>query len=365
MNISTLEDLSNWVVSVVARCSFVRTLENMTQILNNLKATNAVPNQVNAHFDNMLVEIKSKLEFIENDRVLSDEDVAALRALNLDGILLPESYNSYRLILSKVGKLDSSFELLKQKTTILKNTLETCSAMNDTLSLFSLDDSSISRSSRPALEFKEGKVFTRLRFHKDASINSIVDLQKWSDSLFTIGRGFSMLHGYAPEEVEIVGAGRGSILIDMLANIETANAIGEAINHLLDAISTGIEIAGAIEALRRVKKSTDTDSFDDTIKKLEEEHDSHKEQQYDEIVNSLIKSTDGNLNASPELRKAIKDLDKFLQKGGDIKFIESPDSTAEEKEVLQKLQNVESRILEHRRDPKLLQDKTKKDTTEE
>ena len=59
------------------------------------------------------------------------------------------------------------------------------------------------------------EILIRVSFTNAASISNIVDLKRWSREWHDIARGIAMAHGASPESIRVVGAGKGSIVVDL------------------------------------------------------------------------------------------------------------------------------------------------------
>ncbi|MDW6016793.1 hypothetical protein SBW85_03290 [Vibrio plantisponsor] len=205
----------------------------------------------------------------------------------------------------------------------------------------------------------KGKVLTRIRFHNDASISNVVDLVDWSERWNTIARGYSMVLGKAPEEFEIVSASKGSIIFDLLLNLETVNMLGETFNHIATFVLTCAEI-------RRTLKSMDHLESNPELKKQVEAHlNTELEKKTDElaekVANILLEKfaqegkTD-NGDVKVKLKKSVKELDNFIGKGGDVEFKAETNDLDVNEQV--KLVNDAMKQLQNRSQQKQLEDKT-------
>ncbi|HHX8342013.1 TPA: hypothetical protein ACVOYS_000658 [Vibrio alginolyticus] len=363
MNINELLTLSNWAISVIDRSSFINSLQSAGKSLRLSLDRNDPREKRRQNLRALLESFQGKLKFIEQDRKLTDAEIEFLEGLGLKTIILPSAIDSYKLALQENGSLESSIHIIEQKLIVLKNAYSHFKQLSEVLSQVSV---TISGGQNQEQLFQEGKILTRLRFHDEASISNVVDFERWGKSWHTIGRGFSMLHGYAPEDVEIVSAGKGSILIDLLANIDTINSIGEAINHLLDSVKhlVGIKVAiSSLDALssKQARDAAEQKVYEQMLEQLQSEQESALESNYDNIAKILIDKVDGNPKSVAELRRAIKELDSFIQSGGDIEYIQSPNASDEEKEIIHQLKKVQILLENSRAETKLLSNKAKPD----
>lgn len=97
------------------------------------------------------------------------------------------------------------------------------------------------------------------------------------------------------------------------------------------------------------------------LEQLQSEQESALESNYDNIAKILIDKLDGDPKSVAELRRAIKELDSFIQSGGDIEYIQSPNASDEEKEIIHQLKKVQVLLENSRAETKLLSNKAKPD----
>ena len=85
-------------------------------------------------------------------------------------------------------------------------------------------------------EISTDQVLTRVIFEQDASVKNIKELKDWTSKWFDIGRGFAMANGQTPEDVQVLGGARGSLIIELALFATTALPIAKAINLTLDSM---------------------------------------------------------------------------------------------------------------------------------
>ena len=80
-------------------------------------------------------------------------------------------------------------------------------------------------------------ILARVAFTNDASINDLNEWRMWSQELYLIGKGFAAAEGKNPQDVEVVGASRGSIVVEIAAWVGLYILINKAIKLTLENIS--------------------------------------------------------------------------------------------------------------------------------
>ncbi|MUJ19513.1 hypothetical protein [Aliivibrio fischeri] len=204
------------------------------------------------------------------------------------------------------------------------------------------------------------KVLTRLTFHNDASIENVVNLSDWSNSWNKVARGYGMVLGHTPEDFEVISASKGSIIFDLLLNLETVNMLGETFNHIADFAFTMIEIKAALKGISYFK-TLNPEKYEQLKAELQSDLDKKNDEMAEDIAQKLFEKysiDENNHEAKIPLKHAVKEVSKFINKGGDINF--KTDDLDKEDEVL--LVNEALLMLKNRsKEQKLIEDKKEED----
>ncbi|MEZ9776679.1 hypothetical protein [Vibrio sp. 10N.261.54.A5] len=351
MNISELRSLSKWFIETNHFINLDEALKISINYLDsaaNSKRKATKQERIRAAVDHLLNTLK-KVNF----KPLSDTQMQYLESVGLS-LLLSKSQDSLSQVLHLNGDPNISAGILKQSYQIFLTAKANFTTLLDILPVNDIEEQGSD------LPTKDGKILTRLHFDNGASISNVVEFQQWASKWHTIGRGFSMANGHSPEDMEVVGAGNGSILVDLLANIETINMIGEAINHLLDAGATVIETKVAYEGLKKLRGTINNQesqkAIDAAIKIAEDEAKKKEDELHDKVAKKLLDSEDESSSVA-ELRRAVKELDLFIASGGDIQCICNPETkNKDELNVANKIEEV-NRKIEVNRETLSLEDK--------
>lgn len=160
----------------------------------------------------------------------------------------------------------------------------------------------------------------RVKFTGGASISNVTDFKKWGAFWYDIGRGVAMAHNSAPEEIKIVGATKGSIIIELALVSDIAVTISQIILAALKVAEKVIEIKTKAEELRglKLKNAKFANELD---KEAENEKNSGIEEITREVTNmlQLKKSEDGEKITT--LDRTVKNIVVFIEKGGVIDFV--------------------------------------------
>ena len=162
-----------------------------------------------------------------------------------------------------------------------------------------------------------GKIMVRVAFSHGASISNVVDLKTWSNIWHEIGRGIAMMHDSSPEEIEVIGAGRGSVVIELAVAYGIATTISKIILEALKVTEKVLDIRKKAEEIRGMKLGNDK-----IAKELDEEAEKEKAKGVRRISERVTKakrkkdSNEGDKVAAFD--KAVKNLVDFVDQGGEV-----------------------------------------------
>jgi hypothetical protein len=159
----------------------------------------------------------------------------------------------------------------------------------------------------------------RVRFQGDASISDVALLKKWSADWYDIMRGVAMSVGERPEQVKVVGAANGSIVLVLAGAASVTLVLAVIAKNIEKIVYEVLKITNAIEDLRHKKI-------------LNREIEKQLINQQKKIQDDGVVSTVAAVNeALPELMtkeieavltKSVQKYVTFTDKGGDVDFIE-------------------------------------------
>lgn len=162
-----------------------------------------------------------------------------------------------------------------------------------------------------------GKILVRVMFSGDARIADIVDLRGWSNIWFDIGRGLAMLNDSSPEEVQVVGAGEGSVVIELAVGYGIAKTISLILLEALKVVEKVADIRKKVVEIRALKLSNTK-----IAKELEEEAKLEKKNGIDRIADKVaathLKKDSDQGDKLVAFRKAVTELVNFVEKGGEV-----------------------------------------------
>lgn len=192
----------------------------------------------------------------------------------------------------------------------------------------------------------------RIVFDRDASIKDVVDLKKWASDWFDIGRGISMAVGEKPEDVRVVGAQSGSVIITVATTLAIARVIASI-------VLKSLEVAEKVQGLRKAELEIKALklSNDAAVKAIREQAEVEKKAGLENITISITASLPGlDGEKANALEKAVSKFLHFIHKGGEVDVVLPPSSAKENDppSALRDLKNDVERIRELEREMKQL-----------
>ena len=179
-------------------------------------------------------------------------------------------------------------------------------------------------------EISDDSVMMRVYFQDGASIKDLKDLKRLSSVWYDIGRGIAMAQNRTPEDFNIIGAQKGSLIIEMAVYAGLATSISTILLASLKVAERVIDLLKRVEELKSLKLENKQIAQD-----LKKEADKEKENGINLTLEAAIEQL--GLNRQEEgdkitaLEKSISKLIDFTQKGGVVDFIQ-PDEEQEDDE---------------------------------
>lgn len=156
----------------------------------------------------------------------------------------------------------------------------------------------------------------QVRFTGDAEIRNIALLKKWSADWYDISRGIAMFAGGSPEEVRVLSAGRGSIIVTLATTAIATRILASIAKHVASIVHEGVKVGMAIESLRQQRLLTST-----IEEELERQKAAVSEKGVDDILASLQKDfplskLQGDKKVA--ITRAVEKFLNFSNKGGEV-----------------------------------------------
>lgn len=304
MNTAELRQLADWLEAEVKQSGI---LEGYVA-LHSLLSTNAQPNQkkqpCEEHRDKLLDKLKvTPLHELSLDQIKYLDMLEVSQFLGQQGVRFVED-TLYRNVLdiatavSKFQDVVTALQLALARIDPIRKALDGCES--ETMS-------------------HDSAILMRVGFTGDASITNVVDLKKWAAIWHEIGRGIAMYHGGAPEDIHIVGAGKGSVILELAVGLAIARTVATVLRFSLEVTERVYEIRIKAEELRGLKISNST------LESLEQDALHARNEGEAELIEVLgqarIEDSENDGDVGNALRRAVKSLLDFLEKGGEVDCI--------------------------------------------
>jgi len=306
MNISELFSLTHWVNDEVVSKQIPQKYQELQSILQQ----HVQPNQAKAPFD---TQRNNLIEALRNAPLymLTKDQLAFLHKLDIAQALGEEGIETINDILYKnVLDVATSAEKLQQIIEHINQGIERSNQI-----MMGLEGCIVEE------EYElTNEVLMRVSFTGGASMSNIVEFKKWGNNWHEIGRGIAFAHGVAPEDVKIVGATNGSIIIEL--------AVGACIAHTASKIILrSLEIAEKIINMRKMIKEIRCMNLQE--KKLAENFEGAVEKEKESCISNILAEMTEELGIKIDsegdkitaLEKAVKNLVNFIESGGEVDFV--------------------------------------------
>jgi len=306
MNVSELFELTHWIDDEIVGKEIIQKYQQLHQILHR----HTQPNQPKQPFETQKEDLIEALRSVALDQITKDQ-LAFLEKLGISQAVGDEGIKTVEDVLYKnVIDVATSAQKLQELIQQVENGVRKSDQIKAGL------DGCVSEEEYEA----ENEVLMRVSFSGHAAMSNITDFKSWGSVWYDIGRGISMVHGASPEDVKIVGATKGSIIIELAVAYGIATTASGIILASLKVADRVIEIKKKAEELRGLKLKNDK-----LAKELEKEADNEKqkgiEQISTKIINKLKIKKEGEGDKVNALDKAVKDLVNFIENGGEVDFI--------------------------------------------
>lgn len=337
MNVSELFNLTRWIDREIVD----KQVQQKYQALFNVLQQNIQPHQHQQPFEN------HKNAVIDSIRAIS---LSQLTEHQLD-------------FLDKLGIAGAIGEKgVEQLEGILyKNSLDLATSASKTQQIFQKINEGINKSnqikaglngcvSEEEYEYSD-EVLMRVTFTGNASMSNVTDFKDWGGIWYNIGRGIAIAHDLSPEDIKIIGATRGSVILEMSMIPVIAGTVGEIILYGLEVAKRVMDIKVTAQTLRGLQLQNDKLATD-----LETEAENEKQAGIERIAGDVAAQLTPNSKQKAEkiklLETSVKSLVNFIERGGVVDLIapnddEEPEEGHEGKYEKLRVTFEEIRRLEH------------------
>lgn len=198
-------------------------------------------------------------------------------------------------------------------------------------------------------EVEDNQVLMRVYFQNDVAIENLTDFKKLSATWYDIGRGIAMAQDKSPEDFNIIGAKKGSIIIEMAVAVGLATSVSKILLESLKVADRFINVLKQVEELKALKLGNKKLALD-----LKKEAEKEREEGTQTILNTAIEdlqlNTEQNGDKITALEKSIKKLIGFTQDGGVVDFVQpnEPEEEEDNDAIRVEIQRLKTNISEIR-----------------
>lgn len=306
MNVSELSSLTHWVEDEIVDTGIPDKYQKLLTILQQ----NSRPNQQKAPFAN---QKDALIELLKGTPIysLTKDQIRFLHALGIAQAVGNEGVRSIEDILYKnVIDVATSAQKLQHILQELNKGIEKSNQIKSGLEDCVLEEEYES----------DASILVRVSFTGLASMSNVTDFKNWGKVWYEIGRGIAMVHDSSPEDIKIIGATNGSIVIElaMIASIATTTS---------GIILAGLKVAEKVLEIR--KKAEEIRNLKLNNKKLAQDMEKEAENEKKTGIEKITESTIIELQISKDIdgekitafTKSIKNLVNFIESGGEVDFI--------------------------------------------
>ncbi len=340
MQVEELLQLSIWFKNNIEKNNIP---ENYTKLYNkmliNARRINGQQSQPFTDEKNNLFHSLLKVNFDE----LTMEQIKFLKQLNIDHLINKDAVelinNDLTLSSLDIANATNIIKIYNDKVVdVQKKFLE---INNLLLQYFEIDNEN---------EVKDNEVLMRIYFQGGVSIDNLNDLKKVSNNWVEISRGIAMALNQSTDDFRVIGAKKGSIIIDLAVIVGVATAVSKI---LLGAI----KVADRVLDIR--KKAEEIKSLKLNNKKIELELKKEADTERENGIKTIVEETINYLNINREnegdkiiaIEKSINKLIEFTECGGQVDFVQNDkkvEANLREENLLLKSNIEEIRKIENR-----------------
>ncbi len=314
MNVSELYELTYWIDAKIIKEQIPQKYQNLLQVLQK----NVQPNQHKQSFEtqqNDLLETIKKVTLpqLTKEQLLFLHELGIAQSIGSDGVAFVEGV-LYKNALDIATAAQKIQEILNKLNQGIKKSSQIQTGLDDCVSLEDYEEAN--------------EIMIRVTFAGDASLSNISDFKKWGNTWHEIGRGIAMAHNASPEDIKIVGATKGSVVLELATNPAIATTTSAIIFFALKLAEKVLDIKKKAEEIKNLKLKNKKLSAE--IEKAAEEEKKSGIEKICETLKVELKIGQGNDGDKvTALNKAVKDLIDFVEFGGEVDFV-VPENTDEE-----------------------------------
>lgn len=171
-------------------------------------------------------------------------------------------------------------------------------------------------------EIEDSEILMRLYFQEGVSIDNLNDLKRLSSNWYDISRGIAMALNQTPEDFRVIGAKKGSIIIDLAVAVGVATAVSKILLEALKVADRVLDIRKKVEEIKSLKLSNKKIELE-LKKEADTERDNGIKLIVEETINQLNINRDNEGDKITAIEKSVKKLIEFTENGGQVDFVQN------------------------------------------
>lgn len=306
MKVEHLKSLVNKLAAKLSQSNVESLFQTFTQKLQQVWRTQQRPQRPEPITDEKNVLVEAMLSFDDIELTYSEKNLFGL--LGFDSFVGKKYVDGLNAILrdSNYDPSGVATAVENARETFVKFANEVRGLAGSLSALPNLEE----------LELEEDEELLEITFSDGASVDNIVDFEKWIENWERIIRSFSVLNGKKPEASRVVFVQKSSAMILDVATIGAiAWGILKATDKVLSQINQYMEIRKTSEEIKRLKLENKKIASD-----LEKEAEKLVDRGSKEIAAEIIKESgrDVGQETKATLVIGISSLYAFIEKGGRV-----------------------------------------------
>lgn len=319
MNVNELIGLTEWIQGEVVNEQIPQKYQQLQALLQQ----NTQPNQQSTQFDSQKEDLLTALRAIHTTS-LSNDQVTFLSKLGIGPLVGDAGAAAIEDILYRNAiDVATAAKKIAELTQILNEGVSKSAQISEGLAgLVVYEDEDVA----------DG-VLMRVSFLGDASMNNVADFKKFGDNWYHISRGITQAHNKAPEDIKVVGAAKGSVIIELLADPVISGTVASI-------IWGSLKVAEKVLNLKKIAAETRILNLQE--KKLAGEIDKAADKEKSAGISGIVaeqikvlklkKATDGDKITA--LEKSVTELVNFINDGGGVDFVAPEEELNDEDEIV-------------------------------
>jgi len=319
MQIDELLKLCKWFDENVKKVKIPQKYQQLHQIMT--QNTNARNNQPHQPFESEKEALLSSLSLL-NFKVLSLEQIALLEKLEIKNFLgnagvdiiedtLYRNSLDIAAATNKIGEISNKLQTAVQRFDQFKTSFS---------GLYSIDESEI---------LEPDQIFMRIYFQGNSAIKNVADLKRLGTAWYDIGRGIAMANGGHPQDLQVIGAQKGSVILELAVAAGIATSLSTILLAGLKVTEKVLGVLIKVEELKAMKLSNKKIA-EDLIAEAEKEKTEGIKMIVEETINQIGINTKNGGDKIASLEKSVKKLIEFTENGGKVDFIQPNQEEGEE-----------------------------------